>query len=267
MWRLQRLKRLRARAVSEQQVSISGLALPCPALLPCPAALPCCPALLNDLCYPSQYGRSVVISACCPCTSLHLGTILCNPVPPHPLLPLSLPWHLFVYVTNCGAFHIPLFVVSCPCCSLQTCPKMGFSLDISLLQAAAACFVHTPFHGLCSKYTSPSSVGFSLPIKRQQQIVVLGGTGQLGDVMKESASIAHTFSRAFLQRKKPGNDFFQNNAIHVHVPSGSTPKDGPSAGCALITALLSLALDKPVRPDLAMTGAPGLIYYLAYCPD
>ena len=89
-----------------------------------------------------------------------------------------------------------------------------------------------------------------------QQLVslILVGTGQLGDVMKESASIAHTFSRAFLQRQKPGNDFFQNNAIHVHVPSGSTPKDGPSAGCALITALLSLALDKPVRPDLAMTG-------------
>ncbi len=78
--------------------------------------------------------------------------------------------------------------------------------------------------------------------------------GQLGDVMKESASIAHTFSRAFLERKKPGNDFFQTNAIHVHVPAGSTPKDGPSAGCAMITALLSLALDKPVKPDLAMTG-------------
>ncbi|KAL3145396.1 hypothetical protein ABBQ38_001644 [Trebouxia sp. C0009 RCD-2024] len=79
-------------------------------------------------------------------------------------------------------------------------------------------------------------------------------TGQLGDVMKESATIAHTFSRAFLERKQPGNDFFKNNAIHVHVPSGSTPKDGPSAGCTIITALLSLALDKPVRPDLAMTG-------------
>ncbi len=78
--------------------------------------------------------------------------------------------------------------------------------------------------------------------------------GQLGDVMKESASIAHTFSRAFLERKKPGNDFFQTNAIHVHVPAGATPKDGPSAGCAMITALLSLALDKPVKPDLAMTG-------------
>lgn len=83
--------------------------------------------------------------------------------------------------------------------------------------------------------------------------------------MKESASIAHTFSRAFLQRKQPGNDFFQNNAIHVHVPSGSTPKDGPSAGCTIITALLSLALDKPVHPDLAMTGSQPRTSSLGLC--
>lgn len=76
--------------------------------------------------------------------------------------------------------------------------------------------------------------------------------------MKESATIAHTFSRAFLERKQPGNAFFQSNAIHVHVPAGATPKDGPSAGCAIITALLSLALNKPVKPDLAMTGVQGL---------
>ena len=118
---------------------------------------------------------------------------------------------------------------------------------------------------LHSLVLAPSTLALPLCVapfqpKHQQQVMVSGATGQLGDVMKESASIAHTFSRAFLQRKQPGNDFFQNNAIHVHVPSGSTPKDGPSAGCALITALLSLALDKPVRPDLAMTGAQkGLI--------
>ena len=82
--------------------------------------------------------------------------------------------------------------------------------------------------------------------------------------MKESASIAHTFSRAFLERKQPGNDFFKNNAIHVHVPSGATPKDGPSAGCTIITALLSLAMDKPVRPDLAMTGAQNMTSFMMY---
>ena len=79
--------------------------------------------------------------------------------------------------------------------------------------------------------------------------------GQLGEVMKESASIAHTFARAFLNKHNADQSYFAQNAIHIHVPAGATPKDGPSAGCALITALLSLALDRPVRPDLAMTGA------------
>ena len=75
--------------------------------------------------------------------------------------------------------------------------------------------------------------------------------------MKESATIAHTFSRAFLLQHVPQAppSFFSENAIHIHVPAGATPKDGPSAGCAIITSLLSLALNKPVRPDLAMTGA------------
>lgn len=73
--------------------------------------------------------------------------------------------------------------------------------------------------------------------------------------MKESASIAHTYARSFLHKLDTGNTFLDRSAIHVHVPAGATPKDGPSAGCTIITALLSLALDTPVRPDLAMTGA------------
>ena len=52
----------------------------------------------------------------------------------------------------------------------------------------------------------------------------------------------------------PENAFFQDNRIHVHVPAGATPKDGPSAGCTMITALLSLALGRGALPDLAMTG-------------
>lgn len=78
--------------------------------------------------------------------------------------------------------------------------------------------------------------------------------GQLGDVMKESATIAHTFARSFLLAKEPTNSYFADAAIHMHVPAGGTPKDGPSAGCAIITAIMSLAMGKPVRPDLAMTG-------------
>lgn len=78
--------------------------------------------------------------------------------------------------------------------------------------------------------------------------------GQLGDVFRESASIAHTFSRAYLSSVDPSNKFFSSSAVHVHVPAGATPKDGPSAGCTIATALLSLALNKPVAADLAMTG-------------
>ncbi|KAF5746704.1 lon protease 1 mitochondrial-like [Tripterygium wilfordii] len=79
-------------------------------------------------------------------------------------------------------------------------------------------------------------------------------TGQLGDVMKESAQIAHTVCRAILLEKAPDNPFFANSKVHLHVPAGATPKDGPSAGCTMITSLLSLATKKPVRKDLAMTG-------------
>ncbi|KAG5580895.1 hypothetical protein H5410_051522 [Solanum commersonii] len=82
----------------------------------------------------------------------------------------------------------------------------------------------------------------------------LNVTGQLGDVMKESAQIAHTVSRIILQEKEPDNHFFSNSKLHLHVPAGSTPKDGPSAGCTMITSLLSLAMKKPVKPYLAMTG-------------
>lgn len=79
-------------------------------------------------------------------------------------------------------------------------------------------------------------------------------TGQLGDVMKESAQIAHTVARAILIKKEPDNPFFANSKLHLHVPAGATPKDGPSAGCTMITSMLSLAMKKPVREDLAMTG-------------
>ncbi len=80
-------------------------------------------------------------------------------------------------------------------------------------------------------------------------------TGQLGDVFRESATIAHTFARNFLaDRDATAAGFFSTAALHVHVPAGATPKDGPSAGCTLVTALLSLALNRPVKPDLAMTG-------------
>jgi len=79
-------------------------------------------------------------------------------------------------------------------------------------------------------------------------------TGQLGDVMKESAQIAHIVARRIMFEKEPENLFFANSKLHLHVPEGATPKDGPSAGCTMITSFLSLAMKKLVRKDLAMTG-------------
>ncbi|XP_059197917.1 lon protease homolog, mitochondrial [Centropristis striata] len=83
-------------------------------------------------------------------------------------------------------------------------------------------------------------------------------TGQLGDVMKESAKIASTFARAFLMTQEPENHFLVNSHLHLHVPEGATPKDGPSAGCTIVTALLSLATKQPVRQNVAMTGEVSL---------
>ncbi|KAL8454379.1 hypothetical protein Emag_001406 [Eimeria magna] len=79
-------------------------------------------------------------------------------------------------------------------------------------------------------------------------------TGQLGGVMNESCQIAMTFARSFLAACDPTNHYLEKAHIHLHVPEGATPKDGPSAGITLATALLSLALNKNPKPDLAMTG-------------
>ncbi|KAJ1978492.1 ATP-dependent Lon protease pim1 [Dimargaris verticillata] len=82
----------------------------------------------------------------------------------------------------------------------------------------------------------------------------LAKTGQLGDVMKESTAIAYTFVRSLLTSRLPDNSFFARHNIHLHVPEGATPKDGPSAGVTMATALLSLALNKAVPPTISMTG-------------
>jgi len=79
-------------------------------------------------------------------------------------------------------------------------------------------------------------------------------TGQLGDVMKESASTALSFIRSHARELKVDETFFANNDIHIHVPEGSIPKDGPSAGVTMLTALISLISGRQVRPRLAMSG-------------
>uniref|UniRef100_A0A915CLQ0 Lon protease homolog n=1 Tax=Ditylenchus dipsaci TaxID=166011 RepID=A0A915CLQ0_9BILA len=79
-------------------------------------------------------------------------------------------------------------------------------------------------------------------------------TGQLGEVMKESTRASYTVAKSTLIRKVPDNDFLEWAHIHLHVPEGATPKDGPSAGVTITTALVSLALNKSAKQDIAMTG-------------
>jgi len=79
-------------------------------------------------------------------------------------------------------------------------------------------------------------------------------TGKLGKVMGESSDIALTYARIFLRELEPPNDFLDSAAVHMNMPEGATPKDGPSAGVTMTSALLSLALNFPVKRDMAMTG-------------
>ncbi len=80
-------------------------------------------------------------------------------------------------------------------------------------------------------------------------------TGQMGDVMKESSQIAFNWARKFvLDRKAKKADWFDKNIIHLHIPEGATPKDGPSAGITMATTFVSLFMNKKIKPNLAMTG-------------
>ena len=81
-------------------------------------------------------------------------------------------------------------------------------------------------------------------------------TGQLGEVMQESAQAALSYVRSNAASSSPElpEDWFATHDIHIHVPAGATPKDGPSAGVAMVTALASLLTGRPVRADVAMTG-------------
>ncbi|MFI5333966.1 MAG: endopeptidase La [Chlamydiales bacterium] len=79
-------------------------------------------------------------------------------------------------------------------------------------------------------------------------------TGQAGDVMKESSQIAWSYLQSKKEKYAPGLGFFEKSQVHVHIPEGATPKDGPSAGITMVTSLVSLLKNKPVLENLGMTG-------------
>ncbi|GAB3476857.1 endopeptidase La [Marinomonas epiphytica] len=99
--------------------------------------------------------------------------------------------------------------------------------------------------------------GATLPIEANKVHELTRGlklTGKLGDVMKESADIAYSYVFSHTKSYQKTPEFFDKCLVHLHVPEGATPKDGPSAGISMATALMSLAKELPVRKGLAMTG-------------
>ncbi|MCH9631723.1 MAG: Lon protease 2 [Chlamydiae bacterium] len=117
-------------------------------------------------------------------------------------------------------------------------------------------YARTPV-GVCMGLAWTSMGGATLYIeafKVPAEKTLMKLTGQVGDVMKESSQIAWTYLHGSLDKYAKGEKFFSKSEIHMHIPEGATPKDGPSAGITMVTAMLSLILNKPILNDLGMTG-------------
>ena len=111
--------------------------------------------------------------------------------------------------------------------------------------------------GIITGLAWTSMGGATLPIEASCVHILNRGfklTGQLGDVMKESAEIAYSYIISHLKEFKGNAEFFDKAFVHLHVPEGATPKDGPSAGVSMASALLSLARNEAPKKGVAMTG-------------
>ena len=111
--------------------------------------------------------------------------------------------------------------------------------------------------GICTGLAWTSLGGVTLSIEAAMVHSSSRGfklTGQLGSVMKESADIAYSYIAARLKQYKAPEESLDKKYVHLHVPEGATPKDGPSAGITMASALLSLVLQKKIKPKFAMTG-------------
>lgn len=111
--------------------------------------------------------------------------------------------------------------------------------------------------GVCTGLAWTSLGGATLyieAIKVAGEKTAMKLTGQAGSVMKESSEIAWSYLHSAIHKYAPGFTFFEKSQVHIHIPEGATPKDGPSAGITMVTALLSLLLDTPILDNLGMTG-------------
>ena len=107
-------------------------------------------------------------------------------------------------------------------------------------------------------WTSTGGVTLEIEVNAMPGKGAITLTGQLGDVMQESAKIAFTLVRSMTEKYGKDARYFKSHDFHLHIPEGAVPKDGPSAGITMTTALFSVATDSPVRGDIAMTGETDL---------